>query len=124
TKQTMYIIDEVHNFIRNVYSNIKNAGKRAQAIYDYIVRDRHENKNNKLVLISATPGINTPYELALMFNMLRENTFPTSETEFNRMFVTESSYPILNPQRKNLFQRRIMGLVSYYIGSTPDLFAT
>lgn len=124
TKQTMYVIDEVHNFIRNVYSNIKNKGRRARVIYDYIIKDRSENKNNKLILISATPGINTPYELALMFNMLRENTFPTSETEFTRMFVTSSMYPILSPQKKNLFQRRIMGLVSYYIGSTPDLFAS
>ena len=124
SKQTMYIIDEVHNFIRNVYSNIKNKGKRAQVIYDYIIKDRHENKNNKLVLISATPGINTPYELALMFNMLRENIFPSSESEFTRMFVTDSVYPILSPQKKNLFQRRIIGLVSYYIGSTPDLFPT
>lgn len=124
SKQTLYIIDEVHNFIRNVYSNIKNKGRRAQVIYDYIIRDRHENKNNKLVLISATPGINTPYELALMFNMLRENIFPGSESEFTRTFITDSVYPILSPQRKNLFQRRIMGLVSYYIGSTPDLFAT
>lgn len=123
SKQTIYVIDEVHNFIRNVYSNIKNKGKRAQVIYDYIIKDRKENKNNKLVLISATPGINTPYELALMFNMLRENTFPGSEAEFIRMFITDSMYPILSPQKKNLFQRRIMGLVSYYIGSTPDLFA-
>lgn len=126
TKRTLYFIDEAHNFIRNVYSNIgsKTGGKRAQEIYDYIIKDRQENKDNKLVLISATPGINTPYELALMFNMLRPGTLPSSESEFNREFITDSAYPILSPQKRNLFQRRIMGLVSYYIGSTPDLFAT
>jgi len=125
TKRTMFIIDEAHNFIRNVYSNTssKSSGKRAQIIYDEIVKNRAEYKDNKLVLISATPGINTPYELALLFNMLRPGCLPSSETEFNRLFVTESSYPILNPLMRNLFQRRIMGLVSYYIGSTPDLFA-
>ncbi len=123
-KTTLYIIDEVHNFIRNVYSNIySKKGKRAQIIYDYIIKDRQENKNNKLVLISATPGINTPYELVLMFNMLRPGSFPSSESEFNRLFITDSAYPILSPQKKNMFQRRIMGLVSYYVGSTPDLFA-
>lgn len=125
TKRTMFIIDEAHNFIRNVYSNTssKSSGKRAQIIYDEIIKNRAEYKNNKLILISATPGINTPYELALMFNMLRPGCLPSSETEFNRIFVTDSSYPILNPAMRNLFQRRIMGLVSYYIGSTPDLFA-
>lgn len=124
SKQTLYIIDEAHNFIRNVYSNINTKlGKRAQVIYEYIVKDKRENRNTKVVQISATPGINTPFELALMFNMLRPGIFPTSELEFNRIFITESTYPILNPLKKNLFQRRIMGLVSYYIGATPDLYA-
>ncbi|XWV26150.1 hypothetical protein QJ857_gp0928 [Tupanvirus soda lake] len=124
SKPVVYIIDEAHNFIRNVYSNINSKmGKRAQVIYEYIVRDKRENKNTKVVLISATPGINTPFELSLMFNMLRPGIFPTSELEFNRTFITESTYPILNPLKRNMFERRILGLVSYYIGATPDLYA-
>ena len=123
-KPTLYIIDEVHNFIRNVYSNINSKeGKRAQVIYEFIIKDRKENKNTKIILISATPGINTPFELALMFNMLRPNIFPASELEFNRTFITDSNYPILNPLKRNMFERRILGLVSYYIGATPDLYA-
>jgi superfamily II DNA or RNA helicase len=124
SKPVLYIIDEAHNFIRNVYSNINSKiGKRAQVIYEYIIRDKKENKNTKIVLISGTPGINTPFELALMFNMLRPGIFPSSELEFNRTFITESSYPILNPLKRNMFERRILGLVSYYIGATPDLYA-
>lgn len=124
SKRMVYIIDEAHNFIRNVYSNINSRiGSRAQKIYDYILREKRENKNTKIVLISATPAINTPFELALTFNLLRPNIFPSSEAEFNRTFITDSVYPILNPTKRNLFQRRILGLVSYYIGSTPDLYA-
>ena len=121
---TIYIIDEVHNFIRNVYSNINSKkGKRAQVIYEYIVREKRENKDTKVVLISATPGVNTPFEFSLLFNMLRPGIFPNSELEFSRLFITESAYPILNPLKKNMFSRRITGLVSYYIGATPDLYA-
>ena len=124
TYPTLYIIDEVHNFIRNVYSNINSKlGKRAQVIYEYIVREKRENRNTKIVLISATPGINVPFEFALIFNLLRPGIFPSSELEFNKMFVTESNYPILNPAKKNMFERRILGLVSYYVGATPDLYA-
>ena len=124
SKPTIYIIDEAHNFIRNVYSNINSKiGKRAQIIYEYIVREKRENKNTRVVLISATPGINTPFELSLMFNMLRPGILPTSELEFNRTFISESAYPILNPLKRNMFERRILGLVSYYIGATPDLYA-
>jgi len=118
------VIDEAHNFIRNVYSNINSKiGKRAQVIYEYIIREKKENKNTKIILISGTPGINTPFELSLMFNMLRPGILPSSELEFSKAFITDSKYPILNPMKRNMFERRIMGLVSYYIGATPDLYA-
>ena len=38
SKPIVYIIDEAHNFIRNVYSNINSKiGKSAQIIYEYII---------------------------------------------------------------------------------------
>jgi superfamily II DNA or RNA helicase len=124
SKPMVYIIDEAHNFIRNVYSNINSkSGKRASTIYDYIYRNKREQPGTKVVLISATPVINIPFELSLLFNLLRPEIFPNSEAEFNRIFVTRSAYPELNPSKKNLFERRILGLVSYYVGATPDLYA-
>jgi hypothetical protein len=123
--KNIYIIDEAHNFIRNVYSNlISKKGKRAIDIYDYIIQDKKENASTRVVLLSGTPGINTPYELALMFNLLRPGIFPKSEVLFNQYYVDNSTIPSINMQTKNVFQRRIMGLVSYYIGATPDLYAS
>jgi len=125
SKKSLYIIDEVHNFIRNVYSNISSgAGKRAQAIYDYIIQDKKENPDTRVILLSGTPAINKPYELALLFNLLRPGIFPKSENEFNHTFISSTTYQTLNKNTKNMFQRRIAGLVSYYIGATPDLYAT
>lgn len=122
SKKNIYIIDEIHNFIRNVYSNITSKqGKRAQVIYDYIIRDKHENEGVRIVLLSGTPAINNPFELALLFNLLRYNIFPRSEATFNNIFVSNNK--TMNEARKNTFQRRIMGLVSYYIGATPDYYA-
>lgn len=124
TKKNLYIFDETHNFISNVYSNITGGkGRRAQTIYDYIIQDKLENEGVRVVLLSGTPAINKPFEMALLFNLLRPHTFPKSETQFNQMYVTEGTFPTINPLTKNLFQRRIMGLVSYYIGATPDLYA-
>lgn len=124
SKPIAFFIDEVHRFIQNVYSNItSNSGKRAQIIYEYIVNMKRENKSTKVICISATPAVNNPFELALLFNMLRPDIFPSSETEFNRIFVSDYAYPILSPDSRNMFQRRILGLVSYYIGATPDLYA-
>lgn len=126
SKKSLYIIDEAHNFISNVYSNINSqAGKRAQNIYDYIIQDKIENDGTRVVLLTGTPAINSPFELALLFNLLRPKIFPTNEAEFNNLFISSSEdYRTITPARKNLFQRRILGLVSYYIGATPDRYAS
>ena len=125
SKKSLYMIDEVHNFIRNVYSNISlGSGKRAQVIYDYIIQDKKENPDTRVAIFSATPAVNNPFELALLFNLLRPGSFPKSEIEFNKLFVSSTGYQTINPNTKNLFQRRIMGLVSVYTASQPGLYAT
>jgi len=126
SKKSMYVIEEAHNFIRNVYGNVTSQGasKKAQTIYDYIIQDKKENPDTRVILLSGTPAINNPFELALMFNLLRLNIFPKNENEFNQMFISRTGYEVINKRNKNLFMRRIMGLVSYYAGTTPDYFAT
>lgn len=125
TLKNIYIIEEAHNFIRNVYSNLTSRkGKRAVNIYDYIIQDKKDNPSTRVILLSGTPAINKPFELGLMFNLLRPGIFPKSEALFDQIYVGSGTIPSINPQTKNLFQRRIMGLVSYYIGATPDLYAT
>jgi superfamily II DNA or RNA helicase len=125
TKKNMYVIDEAHDFIRNVYSNLSSLkkGTRAVGIYDSIIQDKKDNPSTRVILLSGTPAINKPYELALMFNLLRPEAFPKSEVLFNQYYVDESTNSTISPKTKNMFQRRIMGLVSYYIGATPDLYA-
>jgi len=124
SKKNMYIIDECHNFMSNVYGNIStNKGKRAQEIYDYIIQDKKENSSSRVVLLSGTPAINSPFELALLFNLLRPGTFPRSESHFNQLFISQTLKGEMNSAMKNMFQRRILGLVSYYVGATPDYFA-
>jgi superfamily II DNA or RNA helicase len=125
SKRSLYIIDEAHNFIRNVYSNLSSKqGRRAQIIYEHMIQDQKENEGTRIVLLSGTPAINSPFELALLFNLLRPGIFSKSESQFNQEFISTSTYRTLNPAKKNLFQRRIMGLVSYYLGATPDYYAS
>ena len=125
SKRNFFVIEEAHNFIRNVYSNISSRhGRRALNIYDYIVQDQKENDGTRILALSGTPAINSPFELALLFNLLRPGIFPKNETLFNQEFISASSYKTLNPARKNQFQRRILGLTSFYIGATVELYAT
>jgi superfamily II DNA or RNA helicase len=124
SRESMFIFDEAHNFIRNVYNNISSKkGKRAQVIYDYIQQEKRDNNKTRIILLTATPAVNNPFELALIFNLMRPGAFPASEAVFNQIYISTTNYQSLNENKKNQFQRRIMGLVSYYIGATPDKYA-
>ena len=57
------IIDEVHNFVRQIL----NGSKRAILFYEWIVNA----KDIKLVFLSGTPVINQPAEIAILYNMLK-----------------------------------------------------
>lgn len=57
------IIDEVHNFI----SRIVNGSKLARSIYNSLM----SAIDCKLILLSGTPIINNPYEIATLINLIR-----------------------------------------------------
>jgi superfamily II DNA or RNA helicase len=60
---TFVIIDEIHNFI----SRIVNGSRLARTIYNSMLNA----KNIKMVLLSGTPIINQPYEIATLINLIR-----------------------------------------------------
>ena len=124
SKKNLFVIDEVHNFISNVYNNLSsNRTGRAITIYDYIIKSKKDGDDVRILALSATPAINKPFELGILFNLLRVNIFPNNENEFNHLFISDEIFPIINSKNKNMFQRRILGLVSYYIGATPEYYA-
>ena len=57
------IIDEVHNFVREI---LNNSGS-ARIFYEWIVNA----EKVKLVFLSGTPIINVPCEIAILYNMLK-----------------------------------------------------
>ena len=121
SKKSIFIFDEVHNFINNVYNNITSkTGKRAYVIYDYIQQEKQENNDTRIILMTGTPAVNNPYEIALIFNLLRPGIFPNSEIKFREIYISNNK---LRADKKNMFQRRIMGLTSYYSGSSKEYFA-
>lgn len=103
----MLIIDEAHHF----FNGITNGSENAIKLYDIIMK----TKNIKLIFLTGTPMINSPFELVPCFNMLkgmlrRNNTlFPEIEEEFKNYFIDETKV-----KNKHIFQNRILGYVSYY----------
>jgi len=114
SNKNVYIIDESQIFISRVLSNMRANKNNALSIYNEILKDKKEN-NCKILCMTATPAMNEPYELAVLFNLLRPDIFPGGENMFSKIFVDKSiGIKSLNTKSKNMFQRRIMGLVSYY----------
>ena len=60
---SVVIIDEAHNFIGNVVNESVNKMKIYERLYNA--------KNAKLVLLSGTPIINSPNEIAFLMNLIR-----------------------------------------------------
>lgn len=146
-KNTFYIIDEAHNFINNVYSNnklnkIEGVGRQ---IYEYIYKEISKNQdkktdknsvskvslksssnsvksNIKILLISATPIVNEPYELSILFNLLKPGCFPTSKSEFNSIYLKQDKGKVVINNKKD-FQTQTKNLVSYYYGAIPNQYA-
>jgi hypothetical protein len=68
------IIDEVHNFI----SRVAGGGYTCKLPYQFMLHA----KNLKIIALSGTPAINTPFEIGLLMNLIRGAT-TTSQFKFN-----------------------------------------
>ena len=77
------IIDEIHNFI----SRIVNGSRLAKSLYIHMMNA----KGIKLILLSGTPIINQPYEIATLINLVRGPI-----KEYNIELLKKSKVPDLN----------------------------
>ncbi len=61
------IIEETHNLVSRMVSGLLGISKHGKEIYDYLMNA----KNAKIVALTGSPAINDPFELAVLFNILR-----------------------------------------------------
>lgn len=118
---TLLIIDEVQNLVS------LNQSKKYKAFLDALTYYAHPDI--RIMLMSATPVFNRPFELALTMNLLRpEIPFPSSETEFNEMFeITKPSAGSGSPRsievrNADVFKFLAKGKVSYFAGGNPAAY--
>jgi superfamily II DNA or RNA helicase len=188
------VVDEAHNLATMMVNGIRGSSKQGYGIYKHFM----EAKNSKVILLTGTPLVNTPFEIAILYNIIRgfievivfrvsefrendidsymaellkddrigyvdfnrknssmavimkvnswdmefEQTvrfvesksrdynaytnfegidrytiFPDDEDEFNDLFIRDDKF--IN---KNMFQRRIVGLTSYYMMKNSENF--
>ena len=64
---TVIIIDEAHNFVSRIVNKLGRGDTLSGKLYEYLMNA----ENAKIVLLTGTPVINYPNEIAVMFNILR-----------------------------------------------------
>jgi len=86
------VIDEVHNFI----SRVVNGSKLARSIYNSLMAA----SNCKLVLLSGTPVINNPYEIATLINLIR-GPMQMSELSLTKNSSNPTSEQLISQLKKD-----------------------
>jgi hypothetical protein len=66
---SVIIIDEAHNFVSRIVNKLKHPTSMAFRLYNFLL----SAQNAKVVLLTGTPIINYPNEIAVLFNILRGN---------------------------------------------------
>lgn len=61
------IVDEAHNFVSRIVNKMKRPESISMRLYEYLL----SAQNCKIVLLTGTPMINYPNEIAILFNILR-----------------------------------------------------
>ena len=61
------VIDEAHNFVSRIVNRLKDKKSLAYRLYEYLL----SATNVKIVMLTGTPIINYPNEIAVLFNILR-----------------------------------------------------
>jgi hypothetical protein len=61
------IIDEAHNFISRIVNKLRRPNTLSMKLYDMLMTA----ENVKIILLTGTPVINYPNEIAIIFNILR-----------------------------------------------------
>jgi hypothetical protein len=61
------IVDEAHNLVSRIVNKMKRPESISMRLYEYLL----SAENCKIVLLTGTPMINYPNEIAIMFNILR-----------------------------------------------------
>ena len=92
------IIDEIHNFI----SRIVNGSRLAKSIYIHMMNA----KGSKLILLSGTPIINQPYEIATLINLVRGPI-----KEYNIDLLKKSKVPDLKAIIEYLQEKKLYSYI-------------
>jgi hypothetical protein len=112
----LLMIDEIHNMVSE-------NGTYYNTLLELI---NNSPSNLRIIIMSATPMFDKPYEIGLTMNLLRiENPLPVGK-DFDKKFIqivrNSSGHIKYRVKNMDLFKESIRGYVSYFRGAPPNVF--
>lgn len=102
------IIDEAHNLRSETHNNLSLIKALSSAF--------------KIILLSATPVVNYPNDLAVLINIVKnKEILPTNRKLFNRLYYDEDNFIILN---EKILSDKLKNCISYYKQKDDENFPT
>lgn len=107
------IIDEIQNLISE-------SGILYKKLLDIV---RLFSRNNRFIVMSATPIYDKPYEIGLTLNILNPRLyFPDNQKDFNELFIGQRGNNIPFLKNPSLLHWMTYGYISYFSGGNPNYF--
>ena len=122
----LIIIEEAHNLGRaftKIGGSTKGCRGKATGIKHLLYHLLMMAKDCKVLMLSGTPVVSSPYEMAPMYNIIRgpinngKTIFPMNEDAFNSSFINSVTQKIIN---ENLMIQRMIGINSFFHGIKDD----
>ena len=109
------IIDEAHN--------IRSTNNKEKGVYSTLKKLLENGRNNKLILLSATPMYNEPRDILDLFNLMlindkRDNILK----EYYKVFNNNNKFKF-DDKTKKLIKKLSSNYISYLKGKNPFTFA-
>jgi hypothetical protein len=106
------VIDEAHNFVSRIVNQIKRPASLAMKIYNYL----QSAENTKIILLTGTPIINYPHEVAIMMNILRGNI-----NTWQLKLINEGKFKLTENSLAKLFASKLESNIDYLrFKATPE----
>ena len=108
------IVDEAHNFVSRIVNKIRNPSSLSMQLYNFLMTAT----NCRIVLLTGTPIINYPNEIAILFNILRgkiKTWYIKLSINDKRKISQETIYSIF---QSNYILKNILDYINYKPTST------
>lgn len=108
------IIDEAHNLISRIVNKLKRPNSMSMRLYNFL----KSAENTRIVLLSGTPVINYPHEIAIMMNILRGDINTWS---FQLENNSKGKFKLTQESLLELFKTNLQSNFDYlFFKSTPE----